>query len=420
MQINHRIKLVALCLGVVFTLSNGVSATSAVGNEHNFFALVANPLGSVVSATVTRVGSDFQISWTITGDVPTVSIKEGTSPEQIENQVAEVIGITSTTITGLDLTQRHYFRVKGGSGDGVIAAERGVPQINVLNFRDTGGSSTGPNNGGHVKNVRWGLFFRSGGPTAQSNQSFLTTLGVKTVIDVRAPTEVTPASPQWNVAGVNVISSPIFDQGIGGIPDPVTPHLCLPQNVSPSDPTHHYFAFDPVCFADQDAFFGPNGEFFTQFKTAVFRGFASGVGPPGANFGPTVNAALRTTLLALTDANNLPMMWADTGGAARTGWGAAVVLMALGVTEEEVMQDYLLTNQFRGPINNAQLSGLVGSGRLGKSIYLEPQLFERPEYLQAALDEMHQIYGTFENYAHQALGITAEQLEQIRANMLKG
>ena len=37
------------------------------------------------------------------------------------------------------------------------------------------------------------------------------------------------------------------------------------------------------------------------------------------------------------------------------------------------MQDYLLTNQFRGPINNAQLSGLVGSGRLGKSFYLEPQ-----------------------------------------------
>ena len=384
------------------------------------FVTVENPSGSVVSATVTRVGSGFQISWIITGDVPTIRISEGTSPDQIDKPVAEVNSVTSTTITGLDLTQRHYFRVKGGSGDGVIAAERGVPQIGVVNFRDVGGYSTVPNNGGHVKNVRWGLFFRSGGPSAQSNQSFLTTLGIKTVIDVRAPNEIAAASPQWNVAGVNVISSPIFDQGIGGIPDPVTPHLCLPQNVSPSDPSHHYFAFDPVCFADQDAFYGPNGEFFTQFKTAGFRGFASGVGPPGANFGTTVNAALRTTLLALTDANNLPMVWADSGGAARTGWAAAVVEMALGVSEEEVMQDYLLTNQFRGPINNAQLSALIGSGRLGKSIYLEPQLFERPEFLQAAIDEMHQLYGTFENYVHQALGITDEQLEQIRANLLKG
>src|SRR5213078_2974963 len=103
-----------------------------------------------------------------------------------------------------------------------------------------------------------------------------------------------------------------------------------------------------------DAFYGPNGEFFTQFKTAAFRGFASGVGPPSANFGPTVNAALRATLLALSDANNLPLVFADTGGAARTGWGAAVVEMALGVREEGVIEDYVLTNQFRGPINNAQ------------------------------------------------------------------
>ncbi|HZS04169.1 MAG TPA: tyrosine-protein phosphatase [Blastocatellia bacterium] len=376
--------------------------------------------GSVISATVIRVGSDFQISWTTSGDVSQVKIMEGTSPEQIENHIAEASGITSVTVTGLDPNQRHYFRVRGESGDGVIAAERGVPRIGVLNFRDIGGYSTIPNPGGHTKNVRWGLFFRSGGPGPQSNQGFLVTLGVRTVFDVRAPNEITAAAPQWSAAGVNVISSPIFDQGAGGIPDPVTPHLCLPQNVSPSDPAHHYFAFDPVCFADQDAFFGPHGEFFTQFKTAAFRGFASGVGPPGANFGPTVNAALRTLLLTLTDADNLPLVLADTGGAARTGWCAAVVQLALGVTEEELMQDYLLTNQFRGPINNAQLNALTASGRLGKSIYLEPQLFERPEYLQAALDELHQLYGTFENYAHQALGITDEQLGQIRANLLKG
>ena len=410
MQINRRFKFGALFLLAALTLRTDASS----------FQPMVIQSGFVVSATVTRVGSDFQISWTATGDVSTVKIKEGTTPGQIENQVAEVTGITSTTISGLDLTQRHYFRVKGGSGDGVIAAERAVPQIGVLNFRDAGGYSTVPINGGHVKNVRWGLFFRSAGPSSQSNQSFLTNLGVKTVIDARAPNEITAGSPQWNAPGVNVVSAPIFDQGIGGIPDPVTPRLCLPQNVSLSDPSHHYFPFDPVCFADQDAFYGPNGEFFTQFKTAAFRGFASGVGPPGANFGPTVNAALRTTLLTLTDANNLPLVWADSGGAARTGWAAAVVLMALGVTEEEVMQDYLLTNQFRGPSNNAQLNALVGSGRLGKSVYLEPQLFERPEFLQAAIDEMHQLYGTFENYAQQALGITREQLEQIRSNLLKG
>lgn len=375
--------------------------------------------GAIVSATVTRVGDDFQISWAATGEVKRVKIKEGTSPEQINNHVADVSGATSALVTGLDPNRRHYFQVKGDGGEQIVAAERGVPQLGVLNFRDLGGYSSVFNQGSHTRNVRWGMFFRSGGPTAQSNQVFLTTLGVKTVVDVRAPSEVTAAAPQWNIVGVNVISSPIFDQTAGTLLDPVTPRLCRPQNVSPSDPTHHYFPFDPVCFADQDAFFGPNGEFFTQLKPLVFRGFVSGEGPPGANFGQTVNNALHILLAKLADGDNLPLVLADTGGAARTGWGAAVVGLALGMTEDEVMQDYLLTNQFRGASNNAQLNALVNSGLLGKRVYLEPQLFERPDCLQATLDEMRRRYGSFENYARQALGITDEQLGRIRANLLE-
>src|SRR4030095_714324 len=180
MQISRRIKVAAIFLAI-----------TTPGSEASSFAPGVIDSGSVVSATVTRVGSAFQITWTTTGDVSTVKIKEGTTPEQIENQGADVAGGTSATISGLDLTQRHYFRVKGGSGDGVIAAERGVPQVGVLNFRDTGGYSTVPINGNHVKNVGWGLFFRSGGPGLQSNQAFLTVLGVKTVIDGGAPTQIT-------------------------------------------------------------------------------------------------------------------------------------------------------------------------------------------------------------------------------------
>jgi protein-tyrosine phosphatase len=418
-----RERFVSLILVAALLLTPVASYAGAFGPSHslpNAHVLTpASSQGSVVSATVTRLGSDIQVSWTTAGIVEKVRIEEGTSPEQIGNMVGEASGVTVMTVTGLDPNQRHYFHIKGGSGAGIIAAERGVPQVGVLNFRDIGGYSTAPNRGGNTKQVRWGMFYRSGGPSAQSNQGFLTTIGIRTVIDVRSPIEITAASPQWNAAGVNVISSPIFDQGGGGIPDPVTPRLCLPQNVSPSDPSHHYFAFDPICFADQETFFGPNGEFLTEFKTAVFRGLVSGVGPPSANFGPTVNAALHTTLLTLTDASNLPLVWADTNGAGRTGWATAVVLMALGVSEDEAIQDYLLTNVFRAAANTAQLNALVGSGRLGKAVYLEPQLYDRAEYLQAALDEMRRLYGTFDNYVHQALGITDEQLEQIRENMLK-
>src|SRR5262245_20664069 len=115
--------------------------------------------GSVVGATVTRTGSSFQINWTAAGEVNRVKIFEGTSPEQIENLIAEPAGVTVVTVTGLDPNGRHYFRVKGGSGNGVIAAERGVPQIGALNFRDMGGYSTGRNHDGNGKKARWGVCF---------------------------------------------------------------------------------------------------------------------------------------------------------------------------------------------------------------------------------------------------------------------
>jgi len=174
------------CELLVSLLVAALLSTQAVGQQ-----------GSVVGATVTRAGSSFQINWTTAGSVNQVKIFEGTSPEQIENLVAEPAGGTVVTVTGLDPNSRHYFRVKGGSGNGVIAAERGVPQIGVLNFRDIGGYSTVCNNGGNGKQVRWGMFFRSGAPSAQSNQSFLTVLGVRTVIDVRSGPEITAAAPQF-------------------------------------------------------------------------------------------------------------------------------------------------------------------------------------------------------------------------------
>jgi len=158
--------LLGLVAGVFFTQS--AMAAGAVGTNSS----LDNTQATVVSATVTRVGSNFQVSWTTAGDVDRVKVQEGTSPEQIDTTVGEVSGVTTITVTGLDPSQRHYFRVKGGSGDGVIAAERGVPQVGVLNFRDIGGYSTVVNNGDHSKTIRWGMFFRSGGRTPSQTRPF--------------------------------------------------------------------------------------------------------------------------------------------------------------------------------------------------------------------------------------------------------
>lgn len=115
--------------------------------------------------------------------------------------------------------------------------------------------------------------------------------------------------------------------------------------------------------------------------------------------------------------NHFRHYWPPT--AAVAGQGSVVA-----ATVTRVGSDFQISWMIEGAVDQVKIqegpSPLVGSGRLGKAIYVAPQLFDRAEYLRAALDEMRRIYGTFEIYVHQALGITDDQLEQIRENLLKG
>jgi hypothetical protein len=100
--------LVSIVLVAALLLTPAASYAGAVGPNRSFanrhVLTPASSQGSVVSATVSRVGSDFQVSWTTTGDVEKVRVEEGTSHEQIANLVGEVSGITIMTVTGLDPT----------------------------------------------------------------------------------------------------------------------------------------------------------------------------------------------------------------------------------------------------------------------------------------------------------------------------
>ena len=50
-------------------------------------------------------------------------------------------------------------------------------------------------------------------------------------------------------------------------------------------------------------------------------------------------------LTTLEQPSSLPLSFQCTAGKDRTGWGAAVVLGALGVSREEIAADFVLTNE---------------------------------------------------------------------------
>lgn len=107
-------------------------------------------------------------------------------------------------------------------------------------------------------------------------------------------------------------------------------------------------------------------------------------------------------LLAASD----PLVFHCTAGKDRTGFAAALVLHALGATQEEIMRDYLLTNQ-RLPARP-----LVPGG-------LEPEVARvlwgvQAEFLEAAFEAVRQDHGSLDAFLHDALGLTASRHKELR------
>ena len=98
---------------------------------------------------------------------------------------------------------------------------------------------------------------------------------------------------------------------------------------------------------------------------------------------------------------------------------AAIVLLALGVSEETVMQDYLLTNIYTANEIERTLFYLrlwLLSNDDAENV--RPLLQVRREYLQAALDIIAEDYGSIDAYLTSALDLDAQDRQRLQALLL--
>ena len=117
---------------------------------------------------------------------------------------------------------------------------------------------------------------------------------------------------------------------------------------------------------------------------------------------------------------NLPTVLHCTAGKDRTGFASALILLSLGVPEETVFEDYLLTNQYREAFHRKVLRWvpLYPLFRTDPEDLL-PLLEARPEYLRVSLDTIDELYGSLDAYLEQALGVTPARRAALRANLLR-
>ncbi|MDG0980096.1 MAG: tyrosine-protein phosphatase [Halieaceae bacterium] len=104
-------------------------------------------------------------------------------------------------------------------------------------------------------------------------------------------------------------------------------------------------------------------------------------------------------------------------GKDRTGFAAAVVLLALGVELQVVMQDYLLTQCYFLPHEQIpMLRDKYGFDGVSDQV-LEPIVATRLEYLQAGIQAMIEHSGSIDQYLLDAFGLGESERQLLRERL---
>ena len=113
----------------------------------------------------------------------------------------------------------------------------------------------------------------------------------------------------------------------------------------------------------------------------------------------------------LLEENAPPLLFHCTAGKDRTGFGAALILAALGVGEEAVLEDYLATNRLwrADPEISSSLPEAVA----------EVLLRVHPELITAAFDAARGAHATIEVYLEERIGLDAERRELLQERLLE-
>lgn len=113
----------------------------------------------------------------------------------------------------------------------------------------------------------------------------------------------------------------------------------------------------------------------------------------------------------LLQAHETPLVFHCTAGKDRTGFAAALILLSLGVSREDAMQDYLLTN-----VHLPMEAGARGAvpAEVVAVLYRVQE-----EFLAAALAAVEEDFGSVDGYLSAGLGLKAAERAQLAQRYLQ-
>lgn len=108
-----------------------------------------------------------------------------------------------------------------------------------------------------------------------------------------------------------------------------------------------------------------------------------------------------------------------TGGKDRTGIAAMLIESLLGVSEEDILTDYLASRRFlRGLYTRYRIGVAIAPARARTKRMVFGFLRLKKKYLKIAMDSVKEEYGSVENYCRVVLEITDEEISAMRKKYL--
>lgn len=145
----------------------------------------------------------------------------------------------------------------------------------------------------------------------------------------------------------------------------------------------------------------------------MYIGFLSG------NWGKKAYSEFFRELLDLPPGRSI--LFHCTQGKDRTGCAAMLILSALGVSENIIMEDYMLTNTFNAGLIEAQRKNLLSHGikesELEKYMIVLDEV--NPKNMKTALSWLEENYGSPVGYIINELGISEDDIEKLKAKFLE-
>ena len=244
------------------------------------------------------------------------------------------------------------------SNDNKNKQPRVLPLKGGFNFRDLGGYKTASG-----KTARWRKVFRSEemNSLTPSDLEYLNNIPLRTVVDFRSEKE-NCESPDKRPASVTNSYELTINPGIHS------------------------------SFSDISMLTAEKGE---EFMKEIYRSFVTET---------EIIDRYKFFFSLLQDESKLPLLFHCTAGKDRTGMGAALFLASLGVDEDTIFEDYMLSNN--------QLEDKYKS--LIDSIpQLKALLEVRHQYLQEGFEQIKKDHISVENYILNILGVNTDLMKEM-------